>query len=106
VASGPDKAMACRYCQTTWVWRAWRKAYVFVWALDCRRRSKTEHFRRSKSEQFLVWRVLCPGGGQGVDSGVPEAVAGAFEGDDFGVVDDAVDHRGGDDLVSGNPLKP
>jgi hypothetical protein len=27
-------------------------------------------------------------------------VAGAFEGDDFGVVDDAVDRRGGDDLVA------
>jgi hypothetical protein len=25
VASGPDKAMTCRYCQTTRVWRAWRK---------------------------------------------------------------------------------
>jgi hypothetical protein len=29
-----------------------------------------------------------------------ESVAGAFEGDDFGVVDDAVDHGGGDDLVA------
>ena len=25
VASGPDQAMACRNCQTTRVWRAWRK---------------------------------------------------------------------------------
>lgn len=25
VASGPDKAMACRYCQMARVWRAWRK---------------------------------------------------------------------------------
>ncbi len=25
MASGPDKAMACRYCQTTRVWRMWRK---------------------------------------------------------------------------------
>lgn len=38
--------------------------------------------------------------GQGVDASVAQAVAGAFEGDDVGVVDDAVDHRGGDDLVS------
>ena len=29
-----------------------------------------------------------------------EAVAGAFEGDDFGVVDDAVDHGRGDDLIA------
>lgn len=27
-------------------------------------------------------------------------MAASFEGDDFGVVDDTVDHRGGDDLVS------
>jgi hypothetical protein len=45
-------------------------------------------------------RVVCPCGGQGVDSGVFEAVAGAFEGQDLGVVDDAVDHRGRDDLVT------
>ena len=25
MASGPDKAMTCRYCQTARVWRAWRK---------------------------------------------------------------------------------
>jgi hypothetical protein len=31
---------------------------------------------------------------------VPESVAGAFEGDDVCVVDDAVDHGGGDDQVS------
>jgi hypothetical protein len=37
-----------------------------------------------------------PGGRQGVDSGVFESVAGAFEGQDFGVVNDAVDHRGND----------
>jgi hypothetical protein len=38
--------------------------------------------------------------GQGVDAAVAESVAGAFEGDDVGVVDDAVDHGGGDDLIS------
>lgn len=38
--------------------------------------------------------------GKGVDASVAEAVGGAFEGDDVRVVDDAVDHRGGDDLVS------
>ena len=45
-------------------------------------------------------RVLGSGGGQCVDSGVAEPVAAALEGDDFGVVDDAVDHRGGEDLVA------
>ena len=44
--------------------------------------------------------VLGSDGGQRVDSGVAEPVAAALEGDDFGVVDDAVDHRGGDDLVA------
>ena len=44
--------------------------------------------------------VLGSGGGQGVDPGVAESVAGALEGDDLCVVDDAVDHRGGDDLVA------
>ena len=38
--------------------------------------------------------------GQGVDAAVAEPVAGAFECDDVGVVDDAVDHGGGDDLVA------
>ena len=35
-----------------------------------------------------------------IDSGVFEAVAGAFEGQHLGVVDDAVDHRGRHDLVT------
>ena len=48
---------------------------------------------------LLVCRVFCSGRWQGIDSGVPEPVAAAFEGDDFGVVDDPVDHRRGDDLV-------
>jgi len=37
-------------------------------------------------------------GRQVVDSGVAESIAAAFQGEDVGVVDDAVDH-GGDDLV-------
>lgn len=44
-------------------------------------------------------RVLGSGGGQRVDPGVAEPVAAALEGDDLGVVDDAVDHCG-DDLVA------
>jgi hypothetical protein len=39
-------------------------------------------------------------GGQGVDSGVFESVAGVFEGKNFGVMNDAVDHGCGDDLVT------
>jgi hypothetical protein len=38
--------------------------------------------------------------GKGVDAAVAEPVAGALEGQDVGVVDDAVDHRGGDGLVA------
>ena len=38
--------------------------------------------------------------GQAVDAAAAEPVAGAFEGEDVGVVDDAVDHRGGDGLVA------
>ena len=38
--------------------------------------------------------------GEGVDAAVAEPVAGAFEGEDVGVVDDAVDHCGGNGLVS------
>ena len=48
----------------------------------------------------LVCRVLGLDTGQGVDSAVAYSVAGAFEGEDVGVVDDAVDHRGGDGLVA------
>ena len=48
----------------------------------------------------LVCRVLGSDAGQGVDAAVAESVAGALQGEDVGVVDDAVDHRGGDDLVS------
>jgi hypothetical protein len=49
---------------------------------------------------FLLCCVVCSCGGQCVDSGVAESVAAAFEGEDVGVVDDAVDHGCGDTLVS------
>jgi hypothetical protein len=49
---------------------------------------------------FLVCRVLGSDAGQGVDAAVAEPVAGAFEGEHVGVVDDAVDHCGGDGLVA------
>jgi hypothetical protein len=38
--------------------------------------------------------------GQAAGAAVTEAVAGAFEGQDVGVVDDPVDHGGGDGLVA------
>lgn len=41
-----------------------------------------------------------PDAGQGVDASPAQAVGGAFEGDNVGVVDSVVDHRGGNDLVS------
>jgi len=48
----------------------------------------------------LFCRVFRSCRGQEFDLVVPEPVAGALEGDDLSVVDDAVDHRGGDDLAS------
>jgi hypothetical protein len=66
VASGPDKAMACRYCQTTRVWRAWRKAYVFVWALDCQ--SREEGARNI--DFILILRFEISGVGEPLDSWV------------------------------------
>src|SRR4051812_35916422 len=50
--------------------------------------------------RFLVCIVLGSDAGEGVDATVAEPVAGAFEGQDVGVVNDAVDHRGGDGLVA------
>jgi hypothetical protein len=44
--------------------------------------------------------------GEAVDASSAESVAGAFEGEDVGVVDDAVDHRGGDGLVAEDPPQP
>jgi hypothetical protein len=38
--------------------------------------------------------------GEAVDAASAESVAGAFEGEDVGVVDDAVDHGCGDGLVT------
>jgi len=39
------------------------------------------------------------GGGDAAEVAVFESVAVAFQRDDFGVVDEAVDHGGGDDVV-------
>ena len=40
------------------------------------------------------------GGGDAAEVSVFESVAVAFEGDDFGVVDQSVDHGGGHDVVA------
>ena len=45
-----------------------------------------------------LWFVGC-GGWDAAEVSVFEAVAVAFEGDDFGVVDKPVDHGGGHDVV-------
>lgn len=80
------------------------EAAAFIGAAPfCRRRSSSEHLRRSKSERLggsLALVLFRSDAGQGVDASVTESVAGALEGEDVGVVDDAVDHRGGDDLVA------
>ena len=44
--------------------------------------------------------LLARGGGHAAQVAVFEAVGVAFEGDDFGVVDEAVDHGGGDHVVA------
>ena len=49
---------------------------------------------------FLVCLVLGSDAGEAVDAAPAESVAGAFQREDVGVVDDAVDHGGGDDLVA------
>jgi hypothetical protein len=48
----------------------------------------------------LVCLVLGFDAGEAVDAAAAEPVAGAFEGEDVGVVDDPVDHGGGDGLVA------
>ena len=48
----------------------------------------------------LVCLVLGPDAEEAVDAAVAKPVAGAFESENVGVVDDPVDHRGGDGLVA------
>ena len=48
----------------------------------------------------LVCLALGSDARQAVDAAAAEPVAGAFEGEDVSVVDDAVDHGGGDGLVA------
>ncbi len=50
---------------------------------------------------MVCWFSFVGGcGGYAAEVAVFEPVAVAFEGDDFGVVDEPVDHGGGDDLVA------
>ncbi len=58
---------------------------------------------RKRGHRFVVAQsavFLGSDAGQSVDAAVAESVAGALQGEDVGVVDDAVDHRGGDGLVA------
>ena len=72
---------------------------VCTWAAQetrCRQRSKVRPMRGSKTRPPVrccsVCRVLGSDAGQGVDAAVAQPVAGASEGQDVGVVDDAIDH--------------
>src|SRR5258708_32073488 len=60
-------------------------------------------FRRLKVDPLQVGRSSVFGSGRGRDAAeiaVFESVAVSFEGDDFGMVDEAVDHGCGDDVVT------
>lgn len=52
---------------------------------------------------LLVCRILGSDAGEAVDASSAEPIAGALEGEDVGVVNDAVDHRGGDGLIPEDP---
>lgn len=73
----------------------------------CRRRSRRGVVSGGWIGRPLVcWCLVCllldAGGRRGGRDGVLGPVGRALEGDDFGVVDDAVDHGGGDGLVFGD----
>src|SRR5437879_1161805 len=54
----------------------------------------------------MVSVFSCAGGGNTAEVAVLEPVAVALEGDDLGVVDEAVDHRGGHDVVAEDLAPP
>src|SRR5215472_16389340 len=67
----------------------------------CQRRLKSDPFAAVENEPF--WWLSCSVVGRFRDAAevvVLEPVAVAFEGDDVGVVDEAVDHGGGDGVVA------
>jgi hypothetical protein len=49
---------------------------------------------------FVVLAGFCCGRGDAAEVSVLEPVAVSFQGDDVGVVDEAVDHGGGDGVVA------
>lgn len=75
---------------------------VAVLGVDDARRLNGCDGRKVNGVGGLVWLVVrgLADGWRGVDAAVAEPVACALEGQDVGVVHDAVDHRGGDDLVA------
>src|SRR5215475_2951240 len=63
------------------------------------------------SSRGVVWGwgivlFLAGGGRDAAEVAVLEPVGVAFEGDDFGVVDETVDHGGGDDVVAEHLAPP
>lgn len=70
----------------------------------CPRRSNLEQKRLSKmGRQFvvsLVGRILGSYAGEAIDAFATDSVAGALEGENVGVVNDPVNRRGRDGLVS------
>jgi hypothetical protein len=61
---------------------------------------KLTHMRQLKTDPPPAGLVLGRLVGDAAEVSVFESVGVAFEGDDFGVVDEAVDHGGGDDVVA------
>src|SRR5579862_6065497 len=63
-------------------------------------------WRNAKTDHLLCLWFVGRGCGDAAEIPVPEPVGVAFEGDDVGVVDEPVDHRGGDDLVAEDLAPP
>jgi hypothetical protein len=61
---------------------------------------KLTSWRQVKVDHLPVLGFVGRGGGDATEVSVFESVAVAFEGDGFGVVNEAVDHGGGDDVVA------
>jgi hypothetical protein len=67
--------------------------------IDVNGNRKLTSWRRVKIDHLPGLGFVGRGGGDAAEVLVFESVAVAFEGDDFGVVNEAVDH-GGDDVVA------
>jgi hypothetical protein len=63
-------------------------------------RRKLTSWRNAKTDHLPVHDSSAAEGGDAAEVPVLEPVGVAFEGDDVGVVDEPVDHGGGDDLVA------